>query len=154
MNNSKMNFNNFSIFDIIEKSSECTLISVLWNCHGFILRCLLPDFNEHFNLDDNQIISIEVKTNIVYYNFPDNLNNILSCYFCLVDLQKNVDVNTWGYYSPAIEKREYMQQLKKDYFMAFGIHSQKYKWLFQITGCKKYFSALIHSINDLKFHLE
>jgi hypothetical protein len=149
-----MNFDNISIFDIIEKSTESTLLSVQWNYRGFTLRCLVPDFNEHFSLDDNQIISLDIKTNMVRYYFPENLNDILSCYFRFVDLKENVGVNTWGYYSPAVEKSDYIQQLKKDYFMAFGTHSQKYRWLFQVIGNEKYFTALIQNTGDIKFYLE
>jgi hypothetical protein len=148
-----MNLDNISIFDIVGKSAESKLINVQWNYSGFTLKCSLPDINEQFNLDANQIISFEVKTNMVCYYFPEKLDNII-CYFNLVDLKENICTNKWDYYSPAVDKDEYMRQLKKDFFIAFGTHSQKYRWIFQLIGSQKYFTALISKTDDIKFYLE
>jgi hypothetical protein len=148
-----MNFNDLSIFDIIAQSAESRLFNVQWNRSGFNLICSLPDLNDYCNLENNQFVMLEIKTNIVSYNFPENMHNIHSCYFRLIELEKNINVNAWGYYSPSEEKKEFMRQLRNRCFMAFGTHSKKYKWLFQILGDKNYLDAMVQNIDDIKVYL-
>jgi hypothetical protein len=137
------------ISELIKNSAESTLQNINCTCDGVIIHCYVPDLLDKFGINiTDSVVRIYARAEYIFLHSSCIFNDILSCFFQVVELNEVVSTNEWGFYIPPCDKKLFFEQTKRNLTLAYGKHSSKYKWLFKIEP--EIFQALICNLDDIK----